>query len=128
MANFRPSAPFSLSMVLLLPTYKNAYGVAKKEYPSIAEALDEVDANDKPINLFFGNFKTYGGTERNVDGLYVIEDTANVETWFRPDITSDCRIGVIETGAIYEIWGEPENINMRNQYLKLKLKRYKGGA
>lgn len=128
MANFRPSAPFSVSMVLLTPAYSTAYGVSKKTFPSITEALNEVDTNDKPINLFFGNFKTYGGTERDVDGLYVIEDTASIETWYRPDIVSDCRIGVIATGAVYEIWGEPENINMRNQYLKFKVRRYKGGA
>lgn len=115
-------------MVLLVPTYSSAYGVDKKTYPSIAEALDEVDANDKPINLFFGSFKSYGGTERDIDGLFVIEDTAHVETWYRPDITSDCRIGIIETGAIYEVWSEPENIEMKNQFIKFKVRRYKGGV
>jgi hypothetical protein len=51
-----------------------------------------------------------------------------VETWFRPDIQSNCRIGVPQTGAVYEILGEPENINMQNQYLKFKVQRVKGGA
>ena len=78
--------------------------------------------------MFFGSFKTYGGTEKNVNGVYSIEDTANIETWYKPDIKANCRIAVANTEAIYDILGEPENINMRNQFLKFKVKRVKGGA
>ena len=77
--------------------------------------------------LIFGSFRTFGGTERNVNGLYSVENTATVETWYRPDIKSNCRIK-LENGKIYDILGEPENINMRNQYLRLKLIEVKGGA
>ena len=91
--------------------------MAAKVYPDI----------DKGI-LIYGSFKTFGGTDRVVDGLYSVEKTAVIETWYRPDITSDCRIGVLQTGEIYEILGEPENINLRNQYLRLKVKQIKGGA
>ena len=78
--------------------------------------------------LIYGNFRTFGGTERDVNGLYSIENTATIETWFRPDIKSNCRIGIPETGEIYEILGEPENIGMRSQYLRLKVIQHKGGA
>lgn len=122
MANFKPSAPFTVPLVLLSPTYETVSGVEKKAYPSIAEALEDT------YNVFYGNFKTYGGTDRTIDGLYIVEDTASVETWYRPDITSACRIGVIQTGGVYEIIGEPENINLRNQFLKFKVRRFKGGA
>lgn len=115
MARYSPAAPFSVPMKLLIPTYTTISGVRKKTYPTDGE-------------LFFGSFKTYGGTERDVNGVFSVEDTANIETWFRPDITSGCRIIVADTGAIYEIIGEPENINMRNQYLKFKVSRVKGGA
>ena len=64
----------------------------------------------------------------NVNGLYSVENTAVIETWYRPDIKSDCRIGVPQTGEIYEILGQPENIEMRNQYLKIKVRQIKGGA
>ena len=77
---------------------------------------------------FFGSFKTYGGTERDVDGLYSIEDTAIIETWFNPSIKSDCRVKVLQTGNVYEIINEPENVELRNQWLKFKVKRVKGGA
>ena len=117
MAQYRPSGPFNVPMMLLTPEYTESYGVPKKSFPNIADGI-----------LIYGSFKSYGGTERDVNGIYSIEDTANVETWYRPDITSDCRIVVLQNCAVYEIWSEPENINMMNQYLKFKVKRYMGGA
>ena len=117
MAQYKPSTPFSTPLMLLVPTYTDAYGVDKKIYPAIEEGI-----------LIFGSFKTYGGTERQVNGLYSIENTATIETWYRPDIQSNCRIGVLETGEIYDILGEPENINMRNLYLKFKVLQVRGGA
>lgn len=117
MAEFKVSAPFSVPMMLLVPTYTVVSGVEKPTFPALNDGL-----------LFYGNFKTYGGTERDVNGLFSVEDTAYIECWYRPDIKSNCRIGIPATGAIYDIFGEPENINMRNQYLKLKVKRYKGGS
>lgn len=128
MSNYRPTIENPIPLVLLIPTYKKVSGVAKKEYPTKKEALDILDDKGNSTNLFFGSFKTYGGTEKNVNGVYSIEDTANIETWYRPDIQSNCRIAVANTEAIYDILGEPENINMRNQFLKFKVKRVKGGA
>lgn len=127
MANYIPDLSNSIAQILLIPTKETVSGVLKKTYPTIKEALSKIDSQGKPINLFFGTFKTYGGTERDVNGVYSIEDTANVETWFRPDIKGDCRIA-LETGEIYDIIGEPENINMRNQFLKFKVRRVKGGV
>ena len=127
MANYVPDLSNSIPQILLSPTYKSVSGVLKKSYPTIEEALEKKDSKGKSVNLFFGTFKSYGGTERDVNGVYSIEDTANIETWFRPDIKSDCRIG-LETGEIYDILGEPENVNKRNQFLKFKVKRVKGGA
>lgn len=117
MAEYRPALPFSTPLKLLIPTYATKQGVRVKTLPAVADGI-----------LIFGTFKTYGGTETTSNGVLSVEDTANVETWFRPDITSDCAIALAETGATYEIIGEPENINMRNQFLKLKVRRIKGGA
>ena len=117
MIAFKPSTPYSVPLILLQPIHDNAYGVRAK-VPDI-----------KNGTLIFGSFKSYGGTERTVDGIYSIEDTADVETWFRPDITSDCFIALANNPtAIYRIINEPENINMRNQYLKFKVQRFKGGV
>lgn len=114
---FKPSLPFSVPMRVLIPTYANTQGVRVKAFPAVSDGIR--------IN---GSFKTYGGTEREINGVYGIEDTANVETWYRPDIKSDCRIVLESTGAVYDILGEPENIEMRNQYCVFKVTRHKGGA
>lgn len=114
---YKPTTPFSSPLALLIPTYTDSYGVSQKTYPTIEEGI-----------LFFGSFRTFGGTERDVNGLYSIENTATIETWYRPEIKSNCRIAVLLTGEIYEILGEPENIEMRNQYLKFKVQQVKGGA
>lgn len=76
----------------------------------------------------FCNFSTYGGTERVVNDVLVVEDTAQMVTWFEPDITSADRIRLLETGTDYEIIGEPENIEMRRQEMQFKVRRVKGGA
>lgn len=115
--NYRPSAPFSVPLLLLIPTYTKSGGVRVKSFPANADGI-----------LIYGTFKTYGGTDQNVNGVYSVLDTADVETWYRPDITSDCILALADTGARYEILGEPENIDRRNQFLKIKVQRVKGGA
>lgn len=117
MADYRPQLPFLSPFYLLSPTYKMVKGDEKKYYPAPTNEM-----------IIFASFKTYGGTETTVNGVYSVIDTASLETWYRPDIKSDCRIVRVEDGATYEIVGEPENINMRNQFLKFKAKRIKGGA
>ena len=129
MSDFRLEIKNPIPLILLTPiSIKKINGVNKKEYPLIEDALKEKDENNKPINLFFGSFKTYGGTEKNINGIYSIEDTANIETWYRPDITSDCRIARASDNAIFDIINEPEDINQRHQFLKFKIRRIKGGA
>ena len=120
MAHYKPAAPFNVAFVLLIPTKTTVQGVEKKTFPAVGEVGDDAKFN--------GSFRTFGGTERDVNGLYSIEDTATVETWYHPAITSECRIYVRQTGATYEIINEPENIELRNQYLKFMVKRIKGGA
>lgn len=117
MAQYKLASPLTAPLMLLIPDNSKAYGVAAKVYPEIENGI-----------LIYGSFRTFGGTEKEVDGLFSIEKTAIVETWYRPDIKSDCRIGVLQTGEVYEILGEPENINLRNQYLRFKVTQIKGGA
>lgn len=127
MSNYRLTIENPIPIILLIPTNKNISGVLKKNYPTVDEALSVKDIKGNSVNLFFGSFKTYGGTEKSVNGVYSIEDTANIETWYRPDIKANCRIA-LETGETYDILGEPENINKRHQFLKFKVRRVKGGA
>lgn len=113
MTDYKPSAPFNVSAFLLIPTSKNVKGVSKKTF-------------EKAQTPFFCSFKTFGGTEKESNGVIVIENTAVIETWYDPNIKAGCNISVNEIE--YEILGTPENINMRNQYMKFKVKAVKGGA
>lgn len=115
MAEFKPALPYETPIELLIPTYSTIKGVPAKSYPTEGIRLN-------------CSFKTYGGTETTINDIYSVIDTANIETWYRPDIKSDCRIMRVIDGAEYEIMAEPENINMRNQFLKFKVRRVKGGA
>lgn len=115
-ADFKPTTPFNVAMLLLTPIYETVNGVKTKKYDENAGIT------------FNGSFQTYGGTETTVNGVYSVEDTANITTWYMPEIKSNCRIKVLATDAKYDIVGEPENINLRNQFLNFKVKRVKGYA
>lgn len=106
--------PFSTAAMLLIPSVTTSKGSTKKTFPTVGD-------------IFFCSFKTFGGTEKVVNDTLVIENTAKVKTWYRPDIKADCRIK-LENGATYEVIGEPENISMRNQYLYFTVRQVKGGA
>ena len=110
---YRPTGPFNVAMELLAPTETMSKGTPKKTYPATGER-------------FFGRFRTFGGTERVVNDVIVLDDTGTVETWYRSDITADCRIEI--GGKPYEILGTPENIEMRNQFLVFRVRAYRGGA
>ena len=112
---FTPSFPYSTPIELFIPTLTTSKGVTKKVYPEEGIRLN-------------CSFKTYGGTETTTNDVYTIQDTANIETWYRPDIKADCRVKVLQTGAFYEIINEPENIDMRNQFVKFRIRAIKGGA
>lgn len=119
MAEYRPALPFNVPMYLLIPSGTEIKkGVAKKIYPAPADGV-----------LIFGNFRTFGGTEAEKNGVYSVIDTATIETWYRPDVKANCRIVLADQpDKTYEIIGAPENINMRSQFLKFKVQAVGGGA
>ena len=73
---YKPKTPFNVPAKLLKPTRQTVSGVSKNVYPNPSES-------DEIINI---SFRTFGGAEREINGLYVIENTATVEPWYRPDI------------------------------------------
>jgi head-tail adaptor len=102
-------------MRLQQPTIDTRYGVSTKVWQDTRLVIR-------------ANFKSYGGTERIVNDVLTVEDTAQIVCWFHPDIKGDCRLVRLTDNAVFEILGEPENIEMRNQFLKFKVRRVKGGA
>ena len=106
------------AMRLQTPTTKIVKGATVKTFKDVS--------GDN--GLIMCNFKTYGGTEKVVNNLISAEDTAQIVCWYRPDITSDCRLKRLYDNAVFEIIGEPENLEMRNVELQIKIRRVKGNA
>ena len=127
---YRPQSPFNVPMWLLIPNVTSAqsYGVLVKDYPSFTPAPKGAKKKNDPI-LIYGSFRSFGGTEITSNGAYTVEDTATIETWYRPDIKADCRLVLADDlSAVYEIVGTPEDIEMRHQFLHIRVRRVKGGA
>lgn len=115
MRNYRPSTPFNVAMKLLVPTDTVVKGVTKKVFPEPEDGI-----------LFFGSYRSFGGTENIANDLYTVYNTATVDTWYNPNIKSDCRVYICETGETFEIINAPENIDLRNQYLRFKIQKIGG--
>ena len=113
--SYKPSAPFNVAMKILVPTETVVTGTTKKTF-----------TDPESSAMFFGSFRTFGGTENVRNGVYTLIDTAVINTWYRPDIKADCRIYLCDTGEIYDIKGDPEDINFRHQYLQLKVQKTGG--
>ena len=112
MRTFAAKEPFNVPMKVLIPTSERIQGVLKKSF-----------SDPEDSELFFGSFRTFGGTENTQNGVYTVINTGVVNTWYRPDIKADCRIYLCETEQVYEIITDPEDIDMRHQYLQFKIRK-----
>lgn len=112
----KDAAQMTTPFYLLTPTVSNFQGVRSKGSYTRSATVKRC------------NFKTYGGTETQTDGLLEIIDTATVVTLYDPNIKSGCRIELAQSGAVYEIINEPEDIEQRKKILRFKVRRVKGGA
>lgn len=101
---------------IIVPNMTKQQGKAIKDYSNPLERFN-----------IFCSFKTFGGTETVNNGVIMVQDTAEIVCWYDPRITASCRIE-LENGALYDIIGEPENLDRANVYLKFKAQRVKGGA
>jgi len=112
---YKPQMPFTVPFKILTPTLTTIKGTRTKIFT-------------ESETVYFCSFRTFGGTEMTENGVYSVVDTAIIDTWFTDQITADCRIHNLQNGQVYEVIGTPENINMRNQYLKFRVRAIKGGA
>ena len=113
---FKPRTPFTAAFKLLKPTYSEAYATPKKTYPDPASVTQ----------VLFGSFKTYGGTEGWNNNIYTVIDTAKIETWYNPEISTDCRIYLCDTGEIWDVITRPEDIDMRHQFMQFRVRKTGG--
>lgn len=110
---YKPDLPYNTPVELFnITEVKTVRGVDVPQYSKTAD--------------IFCKFRSYGGTESTSNGVLTVEDTANVETWYRPDIIASSRIKL--ANKVYEVMGEPENIEQRNQIIKLKVRSVRGGT
>lgn len=98
---------------LLIPTTEDYLGTITKTYPETGK-------------IIFVNFKSKGGTETTVNGVYSVLDTAEIVTWYYPLITAGCRIKI--GSDLYEIKGTPEDVELQHMFMILKVERVGGGA
>lgn len=110
---YRPQKPFNVGFMILNPIYKKELGKNIPIYPDEGKVI-------------YCSFLMFGGTETEVNGVISIKDTANIETWYRPDIKSDTRLKRIDDNAVFEVLGEPEDIEYRHQFFKFKVERLRG--
>lgn len=112
---FKIGGPFNVAMKLLKPTSTMVRGTRKDTLP-----------DPETVPVFFGTFRTYGGTENTSNDVYTLYDTAQISTWYNPDITQECLIYICETGQSYKIITAPEDINSRHQYMTFKVEKVGG--
>ena len=115
--SYKPAAPFNVAMRLLIPTETYVKGSIKKVFP---EAKDST--------LFFGSFRTFGGSESIENDVYTVVSTGIIDTWYRPDIKANCRIYLLESDETYEIVNDPEDIEKRHQFLQFKVRKVEANA
>lgn len=107
MADYKPTLPFNVPAIHLKRVKTKINGVNQETF--------------EERSRFDCSAKSYGGTEKIVNGLYVIEDTWQIDTWYNPDFGKGDKIRFLDDGTEYEIMARPENINRRGQYMRFKV-------
>jgi hypothetical protein len=112
MAEYKPQLPFNVAAMLLKRSMQKVNGANQ---PTFTEKT-----------MFYCAAKSYGGTEKVVNGIVVIEDTWQIDTWYNPNFGKGDRIRFIGEDNEYEILASPENINRRGQYMRFKVRSIGG--
>lgn len=109
---YQPHAPFNVPCMLLKRSVNKVNGTNQPTYVE--------------KTMFYCSAKSYGGTEKVVNNVYVVEDTWTIDTWYNPDFGKGDRIRFLDDKSEYEMLASPENINRRGQYMRFKVVRIGG--
>lgn len=109
---YQPQVPFSVPAMHLKRETQKVNGVNQETFTE--------------QGTFFCSAKSYGGTEKVVNGVYVIEDTWLIDTWYNPNFGKGDRIRFLDDMSEFEVLASPENINRRGQYTRFKVVRVGG--
>ena len=107
MADYKPNLPFRIPVLLLKRSVTKINGLNQETF------TEDI--------IFYCSAKSYGGTEKVVNGVYVIEDTWNIDTWYNPRISKGDRVRFLDDNSEYDIYSTPENINRSCQYMQFKV-------
>lgn len=110
--SYQPQVPFTVPTRHLKRTTKKVNGVNQETFTE--------------GEIFYCSAKSYGGTEKVVNGVYVIEDTWQIDTWYNSAFGKGDRIRFLDDMTEFEILASPENINRRGQYMRFKVSRIGG--
>ncbi len=106
--DYKANLPFSTPAKHLKRSVNKINGVNQETF---TEAKEE----------FFCSAKSYGGTEKVVNGVSVIEDTWQVDAYYNPDFGKGDRIRFLDDNKVYEILASPENINRQGKFMRFKV-------
>lgn len=110
--SYQPQVPFTVPAMHLKRTTKKVNGVNQETFTE--------------GGMFYCSAKSYGGTEKTVNGVYVIEDTWTVDTWYNPAFKKGDRVRFLDDMTEFEVLASPENIDRRGQYMRFKVVRIGG--
>ena len=104
---YQPQVPFNVPAQHLKRTIEKINGVNQDSFTD--------------GEIFYCSAKSYGGTEKVVNDVYIVEDTWTIDTWYNPEIRKGDRVRFLDDDKEYEIFASPENINRRGQYMRFKV-------
>lgn len=114
MKSYQPSVPFSVP----------ALHLKRSKEPEKVNGVNQYTYSEGV--QFYCSAKSYGGTEKVVNGVFVVEDTWQIDAWYNPDFGKGDRIRFLDDNSEFEILASPENINRRGQYMRFKVSRIGG--
>lgn len=111
---YKPQVPFTVPTLHL----------KRSEKPEKINGVNQYTYTEG--ETFFCSTKSYGGTPKTVNGVVVIEDTWNVDTWFNPNLKKGDKVRFLDDNTEFEILASPESINRRGQYMRFKVRKIGG--
>ena len=105
--DYKSQGPYDVCIQVLKKTTVKAGGVPVDTY--------------EPGKKLWCSCIQYSTNETNFTDLKANQNDWTVETYFTKYIEAGDRIKVLSTGEVFAIKGKPENVRMRNGWLKFKM-------
>lgn len=111
--SWTPDLPFRTPFKILKRTVEKVDGMNNTTYTELP-------------NVLYCTAKSYGGTEKVINDVYVVVDTLTFQTYYTPLLSKGDKIRLLDDNTEYEVLASPENINRANKWLVFKGERISG--